>query len=83
MFAGPADTPEKILEELFMGDNSKGDVYARLEAHNAAVKALEMKERLDIAEEKREYVEWLVATKKNYITLPGGRKVDDQLRPIL
>lgn len=83
MFAGPHDTPEQILEELFMGDNTKGDVLARMEAHNAAVQALAMKEKLDIAEEKKEYVAWLVSTKKNFITLPGGRKVDDQLRPIL
>ena len=83
MYAGPLDTPEKILEELFMGDNTKGDVLARLDAHNAAVRALEMKERMDRAEERQEYVAWLAATKKNFITLPGGRKVDDQLRPIL
>ena len=83
MFAGPLDTPEKILEELFMGDNTKGDAFARMEAHNAAVKAMQMKEKLDVAEERKEYVAWLTGTKKNYITLPGGRKVDDQLRPLL
>lgn len=83
MFAGPYDTPEKILEELFMGDNTKGDVLARLDAHNAAVQALEMKEKMDAAEERQEYIAWLAATKKNFITLKGGRKVDDQLRPIL
>lgn len=83
MWASRTDTPDKILEELFLGDNSKGDVLARMEAHNAAVEALEMKAKMDLAEERQEYISWLIGTKKNYITLPGGRKVDDQLRPIL
>lgn len=83
MWASRTDTPDKILEELFLGDNSKGDVLARMEAHNAAVEALKMKERMDIAEERQEYVSWLIGTKKNFINLGGGRKVDDQLRPIL
>lgn len=83
MWASRTDTPDKILEELFLGDNSKGDVLARMEAHNAAIEALKMKEKMDLAEERQEYVSWLIGTKKNYITLPGGRKVDDQLRPIL
>lgn len=82
-FASELDTPQDILEKLFNGDNAKGDVLARLEARNAAREALKMKEELDIAEERQEYIAWLMATKKNYITLPDGRKVDDQLRPIL
>lgn len=83
MFAGPHSTPEQILEELFMGDNTKGDVLARLDAHNAAVELMNMKEQMDLAEERQEYIAWLMGTKKNYIKLSGGRKVDDQLRPIL
>ena len=83
MFASASETPAGILERLFMGDNKHGDVLARMEAHNAAVQALQMKEQMDIAEERKEYVAWLIGTQKNYITLPGGRKVDDQLRPIL
>lgn len=83
MWASRTDTPDKILEELFLGDNTKGDVLARMEAHNAAVEALAMKEKMDVAEERQEYIAWLIGTKKNYIMLPGGRKVDDQLRPIL
>lgn len=82
-FASELDTPEDILEKLFNGDNAKGDVLARLEARNAAREALKMKEELDAAEERQEYMAWLMGTQKNYITLPGGRKVDDQLRPIL
>lgn len=81
-YAGPLDTPESILERLFMGDNTKGDVLARLDAHNAAVQALKMKEQIDAAEERQDYTAFLIGTKKNYIQLGKGRKVDDQLRPI-
>lgn len=83
MYASHSDTPEMILEALFLGDNSKGNVLARMEAHNAAVEALKMKERMDLAEERQDYIKFLIGTKKNFIRLSGGRKVDDQLRPIL
>ena len=83
MYAGELDDPTEILERLFMGDTTKGDVLARIDAHNAAVKAMQMKEQMDVAEERKEYAAFLIGTKKNYIQLSGGRKVDDQLRPIL
>lgn len=82
-YASELDTPVDILTKMFDGDSTKHDVLARLDARNAAVQALEMKEKLDLAEERQDYAKWLIETKKNFITLPGGRKVDDQLRPIL
>jgi hypothetical protein len=81
--ASDRDTPEDILTRLFQGDNKHGNVLDRLEARNAAAKALEMKAKMDEAEEKREYAAWLIETQKNYIQLGKGRKVDDQLRKIL
>lgn len=81
-FCSELDQPEDILAKLFLGDNSKHDVLATLDAQNAAIKAFEMKEKINAMEERQEYITWLMNTKKNYITLPGGRKVDDQLRPI-
>lgn len=83
LFASELDTPEDILTKLFEGDNSKHNVLERLDARNAAVRALEMKKQLDLAEENQEYVAWLVGTQKNFIQLGKGRKVDDQLRPLL
>lgn len=83
MFASGAETATGILARLFSMDNSKGDVVARLDAENAAVEAMDMKKKLDKAEERQEYMAFLIGTKKNYINLGGGRKVDDQLRPIL
>lgn len=80
--AGVLDTPESILARLFDSDNKNGSVLGRLDAHNAAVRALQMKEQMDRAEERKEYVSWLIGTDKNYINLGGGRVVDDQLRTV-
>lgn len=82
-FASELDTPVEILTRLFNGDNKHGKVLERLDAHNAAIQALEMKKRMDEAEERNDYAAFLIGTKKNYIELGKGRKVDDQLRPLL
>lgn len=82
LFAGELDTPESILGRLFDSDNKHGNVLDRIEAHNAAIKALEMKAELDANEEKLEKIAWLIGTKKNYINMGNGRVVDDQLRPL-
>lgn len=81
--AGELDTPEQILGRLFDGDSKHGDVLKRIDAHNAAIEAMQMKEKMDKAEERQEFISHLIGNKNNYIRLPGGRKVDDQLRPIL
>jgi hypothetical protein len=81
-FASELDTPVDILTRLFEGDNSKHDVLKRIDAHNAAVEAMRLKEELDKREEQMEYAAWLIGTEKNYIQLGKGRKVDDQLRPL-
>lgn len=83
IFVKETDTPVDVLTRLFESDNKFGSVLERLEAHNKAVELLELKKQMDAAEERQEYLRWLVETKKNYITLPGGKKVDDQLRPRL
>lgn len=82
LYASELDTPEAILERLFLGDNTKGNVLEKLDAHNAAVKAMQYKEELDKREEQKDYAAFLMGTEKNYIQLGKGRKVDDQLRPI-
>lgn len=82
-FASELDTPEDILARLFNGDNKHGNVLERMEARNKAREILQLKEELDAREEREDYIAWLIGTKKNYITLESGQKVDDQLRPIL
>lgn len=88
LYANELDTPSGILARLFNADNKHGSVLDRLDAHNAAIKALEMKAQLDASEERQDKVAFLIGTKKNYINLGkdknGKRRlVDDQLRPIL
>jgi hypothetical protein len=80
--ASEMDTPESILERLFMSDNKHGNVLERIDAHNAAIKAMQMKEELDAREEKKDQVAWLIGTKKNFIDMGNGRVLDDQLRVV-
>jgi hypothetical protein len=80
--ASEMDTPSSILERLFMSDNKHGNVLERIDAHNAAIKALEMREELDRREEQKEKVSWLMKTKKNFIEMGDGRVLDDQLRVV-
>jgi hypothetical protein len=85
MFASERDTPQSILARLFTADNKHGSVLDRLDAENAAAEAFKMKAMIDDEEMKKDFVSWLVATKKNYmkVTNPvtGEKlKLDDQLR---
>jgi hypothetical protein len=85
MFASERDTPQSILARLFTADNKHGSVLDRLDAENAAAEAFRMKAMIDDEEMKKDFVSWLVATKKNYmkVTNPvtGEKlKLDDQLR---
>lgn len=82
LFASELDTPESILTNLFNSDNKHGNVLDRIDAHNAAVRALQLKEKMDLAEERQDYIAFLVKTKKNKIQLGKNRFVDDQLRPL-
>lgn len=82
LFASELDTPEDILARLFECDNKNGNVLERLEAHNNAVRALELKKQMDEAEERQDYIKFLIGTPKNKIQLGKNRWVDDQLRPM-
>lgn len=81
-YAGELDEPATILAKLFDADNKHGNVLDRIEAHNAAVEALRMKEKMDLAEERKDYIAWLIGTNKNFINMGNGRVVDDQLRTV-
>lgn len=85
MSASDRDTPETILERLFAADNTKGNVLDRVEAHNAAVEAFRLKEKMDRDELNADFAEFLIRTKKNFIDVThpvtGEKlKLDDQLR---
>lgn len=85
MFASERDTPQSILARLWSADNKHGSVLDRLDAENAAAEAFKLKQRMDDEEMKKDFVTWLVETKRNYmhVTNPvtGEKlKLDDQLR---
>jgi hypothetical protein len=80
LYAGALDTPESILGRLFDSDNKQGNVLERIDAHNNAIRALQMKEQMDRDEERQEKIAWLIGTPKNFINMGNGRVVDDQLR---
>lgn len=85
-YASADSTAESILTHLFNIDNKHGDVLARMESRNNAVEALRLKEQMELREEKKEYVAWLMKTRKNFVNLVDrhGDKilVDDQMRRI-
>jgi hypothetical protein len=84
MYASETDTPEDILTRLFLGDTSKHDVLATIDAHNAAVKALQMREWLGKLEEANSLAEFMVGSPLNYIRMKDedGKivKLDDSRR---
>lgn len=73
LFASELDTPEDILEQLFMADNSKGDVLARMEARNDAAQALAMKEHQDRLAEAHDKAKFLLASPLHRIRMDGKK----------
>lgn len=47
---------ERILEHLWLHDNAKHDVLARLDAHNKAVEAVNLKKQIEEAEMRQELI---------------------------
>jgi hypothetical protein len=85
MFASELDTPQDILARLWGADNTKNSVLENLDANNAAAEALRLKEKMDEDDLRKDFVAFLIGTKKNYINTTNpitGEKVkfDDQIR---
>lgn len=85
MYASERDSAQEILARLWGADNKNGNVLDRMEIRNAAIEAFQLKEKMDEEGTKREFVEWLIGTKQNYIKtrnpVTGEKmKLDDQLR---
>jgi hypothetical protein len=59
------DCDERILEHLWSIDNQHGDVLSRMDAHNAAIKAVELKERMDREEASRDLTASIVRSPLN------------------
>lgn len=85
MHVSARDSAQAVLARLWGSDNQHGNVLKSVEIAEAAQKAFELKSQMDDAEMKKDYVAWLIGTKKNYIKATNpvtGEKVkyDDQLR---
>ena len=71
LYASELDTPQEILTSLFMGDNKRGDVLARMEAMEAAQKALQYKEQMEQYEQAADEAKFLLQTPLNSIRFNG------------
>jgi hypothetical protein len=85
MFASERDSAEEVLARLWGADNANGSVLDRMEARNNAAEAFNLKKKMEEDEMKRDFVDFLIGTKKNYIDVThpvtGEKlKLDDQLR---
>lgn len=70
-----------VLERLFLADHSRGNPLARMEARNAAVKAIEYKRQLELREERRDLALHVLRSPLNRYTFrtPAGelKRIDE------
>jgi hypothetical protein len=71
--ATEAEFDERVLERLWAADNAREDVQARLEAHNAAIRAMELKKQVEAAEEARDVAASVFASPLNRYVHNGLR----------
>lgn len=64
-YFGETTAPEEVLKKIFLGDNTKHDVAREIDAHNAAVKAMELKEQLIQREEMHDQFHFLITSRSN------------------
>lgn len=86
IYGSETETPEGILERLFLNDTSKHDVLARIDAHEAAKKAFELKDWMDRIDEANSVAEFLMKSPLNRVKIhnKAGELItlDDQRRRI-
>jgi hypothetical protein len=81
LFANELDSPTAILARLWGSDSTKGNVLSRLDAHNAAVKAMQLKEDLDKKEAELDFSLFVFNNRKNF-WVHDGRKRDADFRDL-
>lgn len=81
LFANELDSPVDILARLWGMDSAHGNVLTRLDAHNAAVKAMQLKEEIDAKEAELDLSNFILRNNKNY-WLHNGRKRDADFRDL-
>lgn len=65
MFIKEEDLDERVLEKLFLGDTERHDVIARIEAQELAATVMRNKEKMEKAEERREFIASVVRSPKH------------------
>lgn len=81
LYADSLSNPADILARLWSMDSKHGNVLARLDAHNAAVKALEMRKNLDEMAAARDFAAFIIKNTKSRWT-HEGRVRDDEFRDL-
>lgn len=81
LYASELDTPVEILTRLYLADDKNGSPLDRIEAHNLAIKNLQVQEWLDEREEMAEQARFLMFTPLHWVKF-GGKKLDDTRRPV-
>jgi hypothetical protein len=79
--ASELETPQEILARLFSSDAIHGNVLDRLESHNAAIKAMELKEWEDNLEDAADQALFLKNTHLHTVRF-NGKKFDHNRRVI-
>lgn len=56
---------ERVIARLFQGDNTKHDVLAEIEAEERARQVVELKARIEAAEERQDFIKTVVGSGKH------------------
>lgn len=79
LYASEIDNPVDILARLWTMDSDKGNVLARVDAHNRAVEAFRLRQKLDEDEANKDFSEWVFRNEKNYWIYKGTKR-DSEFR---
>lgn len=81
LYADSLANPADILARLWSMDSKHGNVLARVDAHNAAVEALKLKEQIDEREQRKDFALFVFKNQKNS-WVHNGRKRDSDFRDL-
>lgn len=81
LHASELDTPEDILTRLYLADDKHGSPLDRIEAHNLAIKNMQVQKWLDERKEMADQARFLLGTPLHWVRF-NGKKLDDTRRPV-
>jgi len=68
---------ERILEHLWLHDNAKHDVLARLDAHNRAVEVINLKKQMEESEMRQDLVASVLKSPLHWYKVRKGLTIED------